>query len=218
MNVLVVDDHPLVLEALNQLLKKLDRGAQVTEAQDAASFERALAAQPDLDLILLDLGLPGADGFDLLGRVRAERPEVPVVVVSASDDAARVTRAIDLGAMGFIPKNSSRDVMLSALRLVLSGGIYLPPTALSGRSSASSAPATPAAATAADAGLTARQAEVLGLLLQGMPNKVICRQLDLAEGTVKIHVAAILRTLGVATRTQLLVEASKRGWRVDDFR
>jgi DNA-binding NarL/FixJ family response regulator len=118
--------------------------------------------------------------------------------------------------MGFIPKTSSNQVMLQALRLVLSGGVYLPPVALGSRAGAGSPPSPRASdpapgMSARDLGLTARQAQVLQLILQGKPNKVICRELGLAEGTVKIHVAAILRALNVSTRTQAVIEASRLG-------
>jgi DNA-binding NarL/FixJ family response regulator len=139
-----------------------------------------------------------------------------VVVLSASDQREDIMRSIDLGAMGFIPKTSSNPVMLQALRLVLSGGVYLPPVALGPRAGIAAPPPTRAAdpapgTSARDLGLTARQAQVLQLILQGKPNKVICRELGLAEGTVKIHVAAILRALNVSTRTQAVIEASRLG-------
>jgi DNA-binding NarL/FixJ family response regulator len=219
--ILVVDDHPLILEALRHVLKQLDGQVQVFDAQTADQAQALLRDHSDADLLLLDLGLPGADGLQVLARVRTEHPSIPVVVLSASDARDNVMRAIDLGAMGFIPKSSSNQVMLGALRLVLSGGIYLPPAALMhdgemGRGTLAPAPAArEGAVTARDLGLTERQAQVLGLILQGKPNKLICRELDLAEGTVKIHVAAILRALNVSTRTQAVIEASRLGLTVD---
>jgi len=219
-NVLVVDDHPLVLDALRQIVRKLDRAVAVTTARSRAECLACLEdyeAGEQTDLVLLDLGLPGANGLSLLSEVRSRHPGIPMVVVSATDDADTVNQAIDLGAMGFIPKSSTPDVMLSALRLVLSGGIYLPPAALAPKTRAAAAAPARFAATAADIGLTPRQSEVMALLLQGKPNKLICRDLDLAEGTVKVHVASILRAVGVSSRNQLLVEASKRGWRIDDL-
>lgn len=222
MNILVVDDHPLVLDALQQIVKRLDRSVAVLTARSRteclARLEQASPAGA-ADLILLDLGLPGANGLSLLREVRDGYPDIPLVVVSANDDSEVITDAIDMGAMGFIPKSSTPAVMLSALRLVLSGGIYLPPAALAPKARAPSADApAPFAATPADIGLSHRQAEVMSLMLRGKPNKLICRDLGLAEGTVKVHVASILRAVGVATRMQLLVEASKRGWRIDDLK
>ena len=220
MNILVVDDHPLVLDALRQIVKKLDRAVAVSTAQTRAECLTRLTeaeASEQTDLILLDLGLPGANGLSLVGEVRSLQPGIPMVVVSATDDSETINQAIDMGAMGFIPKSSTPDVMLSALRLVLSGGIYLPPAALAPKTRASALAPVRFAATVSDIGLTPRQSEVMALLLQGKPNKLICRDLNLAEGTVKVHVASILRAVGVSTRNQLLVEASKRGWRIDDL-
>ncbi len=216
--ILVVDDHPLILEALHHVLKQLDADVQVIAAQSADEAAALAAQHADADLMLLDLGLPGADGLDLLGRIRSQSPAIPVVVLSASDARENVMRAIDLGAMGFIPKSSSNQVMLGALRLVLSGGVYLPPAALVSSDEGAAPRAVPARegrVTPRDLGLTDRQAQVLALILQGKPNKLICRELDLAEGTVKIHVAAILRALNVSTRTQAVIEASRLGLTVD---
>jgi DNA-binding NarL/FixJ family response regulator len=219
--ILVVDDHPLILEALHHVLKQLDGDVRVFDAQSADQAHVLLRTHDDADLLLLDLGLPGADGLELLARLRSSHPSIPVVVLSASDARDNVMRAIDVGAMGFIPKSSSNQVMLGALRLVLSGGVYLPPAALVHDGAARGAPmaSTPAAregaTSARELGLTERQAQVLALILQGKPNKLICRELDLAEGTVKIHVAAILRALNVSTRTQAVIEASRLGLTVD---
>jgi DNA-binding NarL/FixJ family response regulator len=219
--ILVVDDHPLILEALHHVLKQLDAGVDVRGAQTAEQAFALVRAHPDADLLLLDIGLPGIDGLDLLATVRTEHPALPAVVLSASDARDNVMRAIDLGAMGFIPKSSSNQVMLGALRLVLSGGVYLPPAALmhaderSGLGPGSMQTIRDTGITARDLGLTDRQSQVLGLILQGKPNKLICRELELAEGTVKIHVAAILRALNVSTRTQAVIEASRLGLTVD---
>lgn len=221
MKILVVDDHPLILEALHHVLRQLDGEVEVYDARTAEDGRHLVADHPDAGLLLLDLTLPGADGFSLLEELRAEHPAMPVVVISASDRREDILRAIDLGAMGYIPKSSSNQVTLQALRLVLSGGVYLPPIALSARDDPADAPppaAEDAAAhtTARELGLTARQAQVLALILQGKPNKVICRELGLAEGTVKIHVAAILRALNVSTRTQAVIEASRLGLQLEN--
>jgi DNA-binding NarL/FixJ family response regulator len=219
--ILVVDDHPLILEALHHVLRQLDGEVEVYDARTAEDGRHLVADHPDAGLLLLDLTLPGADGFSLLEELRADHPAIPVVVISASDRRDDILRAIDLGAMGYIPKSSSNQVTLQALRLVLSGGVYLPPIALSARDDPADAPppaAEDAAAhtTARELGLTARQAQVLALILQGKPNKVICRELGLAEGTVKIHVAAILRALNVSTRTQAVIEASRLGLQLEN--
>jgi len=218
--ILVVDDHPLILEALQHVLRALDGGATIHDARTAEDGRRLVAEHPDARLLILDLSLPGADGFSLLHELRSAYPSIPVVVLSASDQREDIMRAIDLGAMGYIPKSSSNLVMLHALRLVLSGGVYLPSVALAMRE-ASGAELLRAAeggatrTTPRELGLTARQAQVLALILQGKPNKVICRELGLAEGTVKIHVAAILRALNVSTRTQAVIEASRLGLQLE---
>jgi DNA-binding NarL/FixJ family response regulator len=218
--ILVVDDHPLILEALQHVLRALDGGATIHDARTAEDGRRLVAEHPDARLLILDLSLPGADGFSLLHELRSAYPSIPVVVLSASDQREDIMRAIDLGAMGYIPKSSSNLVMLQALRLVLSGGVYLPSAALaireaSGAELLRSAEGSATRTTPRELGLTARQAQVLALILQGKPNKVICRELGLAEGTVKIHVAAILRALNVSTRTQAVIEASRLGLQLE---
>lgn len=216
MKVLIVDDHPLVREGLVSVLETLDPPAQVIEAEDVAAAHTALAAHRKVDLILLDLVVPGAEGLSLVNAVRAARPDVPVVIVSANDHRDLVLGAIDAGAMGFISKRSSTAVLVSAIRLVLAGGVYVPPHVLSAVSDPFSGPASArrpgdAPLTPADLGLTDRQADVLTLLVQGMSNKTICKDLDLAEGTVKTHITAILRALKVANRTQALFALSRLG-------
>jgi DNA-binding NarL/FixJ family response regulator len=229
MKILVVDDHPMMADALRMALGTLDREADVVCVGDLASALAATEAEPDYDLALLDLGLPDCAGPEALARLREERPYLPVVVVSGTSDPATIMAALDLGAMGFIPKTSSREVLLNAVRLVASGGIYVPVEALKARAAreapAGAAGAHPeAAAVAAPAaggvnpeqlGLTPRQADVLSLVLKGLPNKLIARKLDIAEGTVKVHVSAVLQALKVSTRTQALIEATRMGLRVD---
>ncbi|MGH8680822.1 MAG: response regulator [Burkholderiales bacterium] len=216
MKILVVDDHPLILEALHHVLRALDGGATIHDARTAEDGRRLVADHPDAGLLILDLSLPGADGFSLLHELRSAYPSIPVVVLSASDQREDVMRAIDLGAMGYIPKSASNVVMLQALRLVLSGGVYLPAVALAMReASGAGAEGGAGRTTPRELGLTARQAQVLALILQGKPNKMICRELGLAEGTVKIHVAAILRALNVSTRTQAVIEASRLGLQLE---
>ena len=222
MKILIVDDHPLIREALRYVLGALHRGIVLLEAQNGAESLSLADQNPDIDLILLDLGLPDIDGFDALSQLRERYPAIPVVVLSASESPDIVTRAIDAGAMGFIPKTSSNQMLLNALRLVLAGGVYLPFEVLDPQPGATArtpdhgeeARNRPAARTPRDIGLTARQADVLGLLVQGKPNKLISRELNLAEGTVKIHVTAILRTLNVCNRTQAVIAVGKLGLRL----
>jgi DNA-binding NarL/FixJ family response regulator len=210
MKILVIDDHPLIQEALRHVLTELDAALDLVQAEDASDAHAALAAAPDTELIVLDLTLPRSDGFELLSELRRDWPGIPLLVLSATHDRATVERALDLGAMGFIPKTANTRVLIDALRLVLSGGVFVPPDCPgtgSGRPRA--------AARAEDLGLTLRQSDVLRLLVQGKPNKLICRDLSLSEGTVKVHVSAILRALNVHTRTQVVIELARRGVRLD---
>lgn len=223
MNILIVDDHPLIREGLANVLGELDPEANTFEAASADEAVSAFGEHDPLALVLLDLGLPGAQGMSLLEQLRSTRPDVPVVVLSANDQRDVVLAAIDGGAMGFISKRSPTPVLVNALRLVLAGGVYVPPQVIGAPAPGEPppAPTTPLSATApaparpprtlADLGLTDRQAEVLALIVQGKPNKLICRDLDLAEGTVKTHISAILRALDVANRTQAVFKLSKLG-------
>jgi DNA-binding NarL/FixJ family response regulator len=208
MRILVVDDHPLMAEALGVAMRSLDGATEVETAGNLASA-MARAGEAAFDLCLLDLGLPDCTGLEALARMRERLPALPVVVVSGSDDPGSVLEALDLGAMGYIPKSSPRDVLLGAVRLVAAGGIYLPVEALKARDSA------PPVKGAADLGLSARQREVLELLLKGLPNKLIARRLDISENTTKIHVSAVLRALGVSTRTQALIAANRLGLQLE---
>jgi DNA-binding NarL/FixJ family response regulator len=223
MKILIVDDHPLIREAVRHVLAQLDRDVQVFDADSCTSAAEQIAAHEDLDLVLLDLSLPGSSGLSALESLRDQFPTVPVVVLSARDDAGVVVGALDAGAMGFIPKTSSNELMISALRLVFSGGVYVPPQAISPvphDDPAAPDPrsdALPPGMNPSEIGLTERQTEVLALMLQGKPNKLICRELNLAEGTVKIHVTAILKALGASNRTQAVIAASRMGLRVGNL-
>jgi DNA-binding NarL/FixJ family response regulator len=179
-----------------------------------------VSEQADIGLILLDLNLPDRDGFSVLSELRERRPAISVVVLSARQDRDSVVKALDLGALGFIPKSGQREVMLSALRLVFAGGIYIPPEILARedlslpspiltRVAADTAPVTPT-----DLGLTGRQLDVLALMMQGKSNKAICRVLDLAEPTVKNHVTAILKGLRVINRTEAVIAVGELGWQL----
>jgi DNA-binding NarL/FixJ family response regulator len=219
MKILVVDDHPLIREGLANVLRELDGNLTVIEAETANEALSALQRESDVSLILLDLILPGSDGFSLLHNVRSKWPEVPVVVLSADDNPQTVREAIDHGAMGFISKRSPTPVLVSALRLVLAGAVYIPPQALAAEDSLTLSHGLPRqpgsqGPTLAELGLTERQAEVLVLMVQGKPNKAICSELGLAEGTVKTHVTAIFRTLQVSSRTQAMFALSRLGVRL----
>jgi DNA-binding NarL/FixJ family response regulator len=211
MKILVIDDHPLIQEALKHVLVGLDPTLELIQAQDASEAHAALSREPDTDLILLDLALPGCDGFELLADLRREWPGMPILVLSATHDRATVEHALDLGAMGFIPKTANTRVLVDALRLVLAGGVYVPAESSHANGGIRARPVT----RPEQLGLTLRQADVLKLLVQGKPNKLICRDLQLSEGTVKVHVSAILRALNVRTRTQVVIELARRGVRLD---
>jgi DNA-binding NarL/FixJ family response regulator len=228
MKVLLIDDHPLILSALQSVIQGLGDGVTVVGAASARAARDTLKADSDFDLVLLDLQLGDADGFDVLAEFRKAYPALPVVVVSASDRSSDVIRAVDLGAMGFVPKRSSNDALFEALHMVMSGGIYVPPMTM--RSEAAT-PERRGGDTVpgglrvvregaeesdfqeypplASLGLTPRQTDVLALLLQGKPNKLIARDLNLSVETVKDHVAAVLRTLNVSSRTQAVLAVSQ---------
>ena len=207
MKVLVIDDHALVREALRGLIRKLGRDAVLLDASNCTQAIRILEQHPDLDLILLDLTLPERDGFSMLAELREHHPTTAVVVLSGSNERHDVNRALKLGALGYIPKTTSHDVMLSALELVFAGGIYIPPEILNhepytnGEDTGSRSPLV--------LGLTNRQAEVLELLAQGKSNKAIGRTLGLAMPTVKNHITAILKALKATTRTEAVVAIQK---------
>lgn len=229
MKILLIDDHPLFREGMALLLKPLVATLQTWEAGSCEEAFELLSQRGDADLVLMDLGLPGLSGLEGLKRLRHEHPEVPVVVMSSADDKDTVLAVLDAGAMGFIPKSSTSQVMLGALRLILAKGIYLPPSVfLAARAApaaspapalaapALAAPAPPAGRQPSELGLTPRQADVLHLLLQGKPAKLIGRHLNLSLSTVKAHTSAVLRALNVTTRTQAVLAASRIGLRFEE--
>ncbi len=227
MKVLLIDDHPLILSALQSVIEGLGSDTTVIGANSARAARETLKADSDFDLVLLDLHLGDADGFDVLVEFRAAYPALPVVVVSASDRSSDVIRAIDAGAMGFVPKRASNETLFEALHMVMSGGIYVPPMTMGSepaakpegdtvpsvlrvvREQAQDSDFHANTVPLADLGLTPRQTDVLALLLKGQPNKLIARELNVSVETVKDHVAAVLRTLGVSSRTQAVLAVSQ---------
>jgi DNA-binding NarL/FixJ family response regulator len=213
MKILVVDDHVLIREALRGVLKELRSDAEVLEACDGRQARQLATEHADIGLVLLDLNLPDADGFSMLAELRERYPGTSVVVLSAQQDRGSVVKALDLGALGFIPKSAPREVMLAALELVFAGGLYIPPEILTAQGAAP-AQTQPSAARASprDLGLTERQLEVLALMMRGKSNKAICRVLDVAEPTVKNHVTAIFKALKVTNRTEAVIAVIESGW------
>ena len=207
MKVLIADDHPMVRDALARTVRELDATTEVLQAGDFESLLRLAlderGAPPDL--ALLDLNMPGMNGVAGLRRLRELLPTLPIVVASGQDDAVTIRNVLAAGAAGFIPKSERVEVLLNALRLVQAGGIYVPLRSLDDPA----AVAAPAQALAA--GLTPRQRDVLRALSRGQPNKLIARELGLTEGTVKIHIAAILRALQARNRTEAVVRARELG-------
>jgi DNA-binding NarL/FixJ family response regulator len=216
MKILVIDDHVLIREALGSVFVEMQADATVLEAPDCNLALRLIEQHADLDLVVIDLGLPDRDGFSLLAELRERDRLLPIVVLSALNDRASVMKALNLGALGFIPKNGRREIMLNALQIVLAGGMYIPPEALSLQDPASSPPARPAAlrppSLPKELNLSERQIEVLSLMMRGKSNKAICRALALAEPTVKYHVTAILKALKVTNRTEAVMTVLERGW------
>ena len=213
-HILLVDDHALFREGLKFLLRGLDAALELDEAGDCAkALERA--SQRNYDLVLLDLKMPGRDGMDALRALREAVPSTPLVVLSGEENPDIVRAAIERGAMGFIPKSSTPEVLIQALRLVLAHGVYLPPAVLDNRVSVS--PPALSQAETADAkllGLTPRQMDVLRCVIQGKPNKVIARELDVSEGTVKAHLSSVMHALGASNRTEAVYAAAKLGLRL----
>ncbi|MCU0929466.1 MAG: response regulator transcription factor [Burkholderiaceae bacterium] len=207
MKLLVVDDHPLIREAVRHVVAALDEGVTVLAAADCDAGFALAEAHPDLELVLLDFNLRGLAGVPAIRAWRGRLPALPVVVLSSAEDRSTVLAAMAAGAAGFIPKSSSNEVMLSALRLVLAGGKYVPAEVLSHGSAAPARPAT----SLDHLGLSPRQLDVLHLVAEGKPNKLICDELGLAERTVKAHLTEVLRALGVSSRTQAALAATRLG-------
>lgn len=211
MKLLIVDDHHLIREGLRPILKRLGDGEE-TEVLEAASFESAVEyadGHPDLDLLILDFRLPDVAGFAALCDLQERHPSLPIVIMSGEDDPELMRQAIEHGALGFIPKSSGADVILNALRLVLSGGTYLPRQIMAAPRKAPAPPPAKPGPRLTGLGLTPRQVDVLELLVAGKSNKAICRELNLAEGTVKTHIAAVFKALSVTSRVQAVLAVSR---------
>ena len=222
MKVLLADDHELMRDGLASALLENFPDTEIIEAEEGDEILHQLENHPDFDLILLDLYMPNTDGYELLRTICDNYLDLRVVVISGSEDVNDMHKVIDYGAAGFLPKVSGRQVMMSALQLVLSGGVYIPPDMLTGmhsnrlqldnhRAKVERPVESNPCLKHSNINLTHRQMDVLQLLIDGESNKSIARSLGLAENTVKIHVASIIKSLGVANRTQAALEAQKLG-------
>lgn len=220
--VLIVDDHPLVRGGVVGQLAEAGEPPGVEQAGCLADALRVLATTSRVDLVLLDLDLPDTVGTSGVETIRQRFPRVPVMVLSAAHDRATIDRCLRAGASGFLSKTASGERLGTAVRAVAGGGIYVPRDAEGAAARTpwavpSSVPAVGARATSLrDLGLTDRQSDVLRLILRGLPNKLIGRQLQLAEGTVKVHVSAVLRALNARNRTQAVLAVNRLGLKLPE--
>lgn len=214
LRLLVVDDHPLFRVGLWHLLNQLADQIEIVEASNVGQAQEHLGRNGPFDIVLVDLLLPGTEGFESIRTICKKLASTPVVVISVKERAEDVRGAINAGAKGYIPKSSSPEVLVQALKLVLSGGVYLPPHLLgvsqtaSGEAAESSRPDL-FPAHGALGRLTPRQRQVLALLAEGKSNKEIASELGLAAGTVKIHVSSIFKALNVNNRTLAVIAANE---------
>ena len=211
MHILLVDDHKLFREGMRYVLEdglagetSSDDTLKLYEANDSGGAVECIKANPQIDLVLLDLKIPGNEGMSTLKNIISHFPFIPVVILSASQSRADIKSALDCGAMGFIPKDSSSSAVINAIRLVLSGNIYLPPVFVQDV-------AVNSEGLSVNAALTDRQIDVISLMARGKSNKEIASDLDLAEATVKMHITNIMRTLEVNNRTQAVLKAERLG-------
>ena len=199
MKLLIIDDHPVVREGLAALLRPAEPGMEILQASGAVEGLELAVSAPDLDLVFMDLKMPGETGVSAIAEFGRRCPQLPLIVISSSEAPADVREALAAGALGYVPKSAAPHTVLGAMRLVLAGEIYVPPLMLEPAPERSSAR------------LTGRQLGVLRLLCDGASNKEIARRLELSEKTVKAHVTAILRELGVGNRTQAARAANATG-------
>ena len=205
--IIIADDHPLFRGALGQALGSAEGGPRIIEAADFDSARRAAAAHPDADLMLLDLSMPGASGLTGLMMMRAEHQNIPIAVISASDDTTTIRRALELGASAFISKSSGIDEIRQAIDTVLEGGFWTPPGFDADREHD---PEIETLITRLKT-LTPQQTRVLGMIGEGLLNKQIAYELGVSEATIKAHVSAILLKLNVDSRTQAVIQMAKIG-------
>lgn len=215
MKILLADDHPLFREGVKQVLDELEEHIEIFDAQDYPGLFVQAQVNPDLDLALIDLNMPGMPAHYGIREFRHRFPELPLVILSASESHSDIEHALKAGALGYVLKSSPSSTILHALKLVLAGGIYVP--ALISGPGQDRQPLIMTTPGKSGIFLTTRQIEVLRCLLQGMPNKAIAKMLDLTEGTVKIHLAAIYRAFKVSNRTEAVIAARQAGFHADDY-
>ena len=209
LNILVADDHALVRGGLSLLIGMAKPGSQVIEANSLERAKELLSQSSSIDLMLLDLMMPGMQGIDGISSLSSEWAGIPIIIVSATEDANTIRQSLAAGAMGYIPKSSEPNVTISAIKLVLDGGIYIPPHVLSQSSDTDSGKS--ALGTEAEKGiLSRRQLEVLRLIQSGKSNNAIAEELGLSTGTVKMHVSGIFKKLKVSNRTEAVAIYSQR--------
>ncbi|MEN8205163.1 MAG: response regulator transcription factor [Pseudomonadota bacterium] len=208
MKILVVDDHRIFCDGLRLILAHLEEQPEVLEADHCKSALELADSHPDLDLVMLDINMPDMDGCDALKKFSERFPTLPVVMLTASESMRDMRRSFDAGASGYIPKSSRTDIMLGAIRLVMAGSLYIPPSMAVRQRPADTAKSTPVDNEILE-GLTQRQAEVLKHLQDGISNKQIADRMGLTEATVKVHMSAILKTLGLQSRLEAALVAQK---------
>jgi two-component system, NarL family, nitrate/nitrite response regulator NarL len=210
MKYLIVDDHAVLRNGLKALLRQAETDPLVVEASDGAEGLRLAGLHRDLDAVFLDLEMPGIGGMSAIGEFGRQYPELPVIVLSSSEDPRDVRRALAAGALGYVPKSASSETLLAAVQFVLQGNVYVPPLMLK-ESLPSAADIKTASAPEATARLTDRQLDVLRQLERGLSNKEIALALNLSEKTVKVHITSIFRIFNVVNRTQAAMFARKTG-------
>ena len=218
MKYLIVDDHALVAGALTLLLEDRDPEADVHTAATADAALELVDREGDADLLILDLSLPGVTGTELMEEIVRRQPMLKILVVSGLADQESIMRVLQLGAAGFVPKSLDTELLSSAIDFVLKGGVYIPSKLLTESQKDGFFTRTAARLKAPESApphLTDRQLDVLAQLAKGAPIKRICRELDLSEGTVKTHVAAIYRSFGASYRTEALIAARRAGFDID---
>ena len=206
--ILIADDHPLYRDALRAVIPQACTDADLREACCSDDVVTQVTSDTSFELIVLDLNLPGANGLSCLRHLREAAPLTPIIVVSGVDDPAVMGEVVMAGAAGYVPKSAPRQVLIDAIRIVMAGGTYLPAAAVIALRSLRAGVQVPAG-DASPRKLTTRQQRVLSLVAEGLSNKSIARTLELSEITVKAHVSALLRKLGVSNRVQAAIEARK---------